>query len=143
IRWEDGVDAVYWAAMFAKFGVAKGMELVAETHKTVWTEDQKDHFTSLLELLSTTGEDGLVFERGSIVGCSSALATVMEEVHTLYGPISLHASWGALPTQHLVAAAAGGLRCLRVLLDHYPVDLFDNCSEIFRSASWNGHAVIV
>ncbi|KAJ3112153.1 hypothetical protein HDU96_004887 [Phlyctochytrium bullatum] len=45
VGWDEGVDAVYWAALFVDFGVK--MSVVAEAHRNLWTEDQMNHFNWL------------------------------------------------------------------------------------------------
>ncbi|KAJ3108597.1 Cell death protease [Phlyctochytrium bullatum] len=50
IRWEDGVDEVYWAALFADFGFKAGMAVVAESCRTAWTKEQMEHFTLVYSL---------------------------------------------------------------------------------------------
>ncbi|KAJ3100331.1 hypothetical protein HDU96_010374 [Phlyctochytrium bullatum] len=44
---EDGVDGVYWAALFADLHSSDVMPLVAKVHQAVWTRDETDHFTCL------------------------------------------------------------------------------------------------
>ncbi|KAJ3118319.1 hypothetical protein HDU96_002476 [Phlyctochytrium bullatum] len=65
-----------------------------------------------------------------------------KSVYSAYGPVNLSKNSG-VPTPHLVAAAAGSLKSLRVLQEHNPIDLNANESALFRIAALNGNVNIV
>ncbi|KAJ3118318.1 hypothetical protein HDU96_002475 [Phlyctochytrium bullatum] len=184
IRWEDGVNEVYWAAVFAEFGVFQGMEVVAKAHRTVWTEGRPkalplpnltlEYIDYQIKLLSSmfsggstnhTTDDRLRrYTKGpdALLDFISALpttaryylpylltllayldcVTVMIKVLNHYKDIPLDDDQ-KVPNQHLIAAGAGSLQSLLVLLDHYPIDLSANDSEVFRMAARNGHANVL
>ncbi|KAJ3094339.1 hypothetical protein HDU96_001721 [Phlyctochytrium bullatum] len=68
---------------------------------------------------------------------SALIATVL----TQHPPLPDPDGPGSLP--HRVAAAAGNLPSLRVLLEHHPTDLSSHDSEALRLAAWSGHASVV
>ncbi|KAJ3098584.1 hypothetical protein HDU96_011037 [Phlyctochytrium bullatum] len=47
VKWEEGVDEVYWAAVFVEFGYFEGMMVVAKGHWHPWTEEHMGYYNHL------------------------------------------------------------------------------------------------
>ncbi|KAJ3119025.1 hypothetical protein HDU96_003200 [Phlyctochytrium bullatum] len=69
VAWDDGVDEIYWAALFEEFGYEGGMAVAAETFQRTWTEEQREHFSMLYD----------IFYRSLSLGMSCYM--LFEQVH--------------------------------------------------------------